>query len=300
MEALLQRICVELVVSTTFASTLPAAPRVAVLAQALQIAWQALRDPDCQPLLGPCVPGATLPLGARVPGTSLELDPPGAAFNLGAMLDGPAGGVGGLLAMLLPAADYAARRAPYDGVAPPTVGALLAALERASRFERALAADAQGAVDPWLCRRVAGAFFATALLGGDETRCYAAARDASLDGSPLGALATRHATPRQRRRAAGENAARALRHALMALREPASASPTPPSPGSSSGAADGPGPDDTAPLAHAASPDAPALARAAAAVYPPAQAQAILALFESGAALESLTVDDFVARLARN
>ena len=216
MDALLQRICVESVVPP--ASRAPS--QRAALAEALCLAWQALRDPDCLLLLGPCVPGATLPLGARVPGTSLELDPPAAAFNLGAMLGAVPGGSGDLLAMLLPAADYAARRAHYDGVAPPTVADLFAALERARAFECSLAADPQCGGDPWLCQRVAGAFVATGLLGGDEARRLAAARDASFDGSPLGAQATRHATPRQRRWAAGENAARALRHACLLYTSP--------------------------------------------------------------------------------
>ena len=47
----------------------------------------ALSYPACVKLLGPVVHGATLPMrGARVPGTSHELDPVQAAFNLGAMI----------------------------------------------------------------------------------------------------------------------------------------------------------------------------------------------------------------------
>jgi len=292
MERLLQRFFFEGVVPASHAPSQRAA-----LAEALCLAWQALRDPDCVPLLGPCVPGATLPLGARVPGTSLELDPPAAAFNLGAMLGAAPTGSGDLLAVLLPAADYAARRAYYDGVAPPTVADLFAALERARSFERSLAADAQCGGDPWLCQRVAGAFVATGLLGGDEARRFAAARDASFDGSPLGAQATRDATLRQRRWAAGENAARALRHALLVLRVARSAAPI-------STATDGVAiatPRATAPSAEAAaSVHVASLATAAAAVYPPAQAQAIVALFQPGTPLEALAVDDFVARLVRN
>ncbi len=37
-------------------------------------------------LLGPIVPGAVVPNGARVPGTSYQLDPVQAAFNIGAMI----------------------------------------------------------------------------------------------------------------------------------------------------------------------------------------------------------------------
>jgi 2-methylcitrate dehydratase len=47
----------------------------------------ALNYPACTKLLGPVVAGATMPgSGARVPGTSYELDPVRAAFNIGAMV----------------------------------------------------------------------------------------------------------------------------------------------------------------------------------------------------------------------
>ncbi len=56
------------------------------LMDSLGFALLALDDPDCARLLGPVVPGAELPGGARVPGTAWELDPVQAAFNLGAMI----------------------------------------------------------------------------------------------------------------------------------------------------------------------------------------------------------------------
>lgn len=46
----------------------------------------ALRFPECVKHLGPVVPGANLPGGARVPGTRFELDPVHAAFNIGCMI----------------------------------------------------------------------------------------------------------------------------------------------------------------------------------------------------------------------
>src|SRR5580692_7194753 len=46
----------------------------------------ALNFPECTKLLGPVVPGAVLEGGARVPGTSYELDPVQAAFCIGAMI----------------------------------------------------------------------------------------------------------------------------------------------------------------------------------------------------------------------
>src|SRR5436189_2292261 len=46
----------------------------------------ALGYPACRKLLGPVVPGAQMKCGARVPGTSYELDPVTAAFNIGALV----------------------------------------------------------------------------------------------------------------------------------------------------------------------------------------------------------------------
>jgi len=48
----------------------------------------ALNFPECTKLLGPIVPGAQLAGGARVPGTSYELDPVQAAFNIGCLYNG--------------------------------------------------------------------------------------------------------------------------------------------------------------------------------------------------------------------
>src|SRR6516225_10228071 len=57
-----------------------------VLMDSLGCAFRALRVPACTKLLGPVVPGALLRGGARVPGTGYELDPVGAAFNIGALI----------------------------------------------------------------------------------------------------------------------------------------------------------------------------------------------------------------------
>ncbi|MDP7537262.1 MAG: MmgE/PrpD family protein, partial [Methylococcales bacterium] len=56
------------------------------LMDALGCAILALSYPACNKLLGPIVPGATLRVGARVPGTRYQLEPVQAAFNIGAMI----------------------------------------------------------------------------------------------------------------------------------------------------------------------------------------------------------------------
>src|SRR5580698_1804615 len=85
----------------------------------LACGFQAMKYPACRKLLGPVVPGAVMPGGARVPGTSYELDPVQAAFNIGAMVrwldfndtwlaaewGHPSDNLGGILAV----ADYLAR-----------------------------------------------------------------------------------------------------------------------------------------------------------------------------------------------
>src|SRR5438105_11349176 len=47
---------------------------------------EALEYPACRKLMGPIVPGTTVPNGAKVPGTQFQLDPVQAAFNIGAMI----------------------------------------------------------------------------------------------------------------------------------------------------------------------------------------------------------------------
>ncbi len=56
------------------------------LMDALGCGILALRYPACTKLLGPIVPGTTVPVGARVPGTNYLLDPIQAAFNIGALV----------------------------------------------------------------------------------------------------------------------------------------------------------------------------------------------------------------------
>ena len=56
------------------------------LMDTLGCGFEALEYPACTKLLGPIVPGTIVPNGARVPGTSYQLDPVQAAFNIGAMI----------------------------------------------------------------------------------------------------------------------------------------------------------------------------------------------------------------------
>ncbi len=56
------------------------------LMDTLGCGFEALEYPACTKLLGPVDPETSVPHGAKVPGTSFQLDPVQAAFNLGAMI----------------------------------------------------------------------------------------------------------------------------------------------------------------------------------------------------------------------
>lgn len=166
------------------------------LIDALGRGLEALRDPDCASLVGPLVPGAMMPGGARVPGTSLELDPPQAAFCLGAMFcrtegSGPAPALPspqavGPLAALLPTADYRARKASMEGTSPPKMRDVLAAIVKAVEIQGVLALraghDPAGGTAGASLTRLAVTAMTAAELGGTQTQIVAALGYACIDG----------------------------------------------------------------------------------------------------------------------
>jgi 2-methylcitrate dehydratase PrpD len=146
------------------------------LTNSLADGFSALHEPDIADLLGPRVPGATLAHGARVPGTSLELDPPMAAFNIGAMVccvD---------LAAILAVADYLARRAHNDGRAPLRVGNVLTALIKARALRGLLAAGPKPS-SATLCATTA---VLAQVLGGHARQIAAAVAAACHHDAPRG------------------------------------------------------------------------------------------------------------------
>jgi len=201
------------------------------LLDSLGCALLALRFPACTKLLGPVVPGAVLPGGARVPGTAWELDPVRAAFNLGVMIrwldyndtwlaaewGHPSDNFGGLLTL----ADYLSRRAAARRRAPLTVRDLLAWAIKAYEIQGMLALENSFnrlGLDHVLLVRVATAATATAMLGGSREDVINALSNAWLDG---GALRTyRHApnTGSRKSWAAGDATSRGVWLALNSLR----------------------------------------------------------------------------------
>src|SRR6187455_811910 len=201
------------------------------LMDTLACGFQALKYPACTRLLGPVVPGATMPGGARVPGTSYELDPVMGAFNIGAMvrwldfndtwLAAEWGHPSDNLGAILSVADYLSRRAILLGEKPLTVGDVLTAMIKAHEIQGVLALENsfnRVGLDHVLLVRVASTAVATAMLGGSLEQIVNALSNAWIDG---GALRTyRHApnTGSRKSWAAGDATSRAVRHALFALK----------------------------------------------------------------------------------
>jgi 2-methylcitrate dehydratase len=196
------------------------------LMDTLACGFQALKYPACTKLLGPVVPGATLKGGARVPGTSYELDPINAAFNIGAMIrwldfndtwlaaewGHPSDNLGGILAT----ADYLSRSGR-----PLRVRDVLTGMIKAHEIQGVLALENsfnRVGLDHVLLVRVASTAVVTAMLGGTRDQIINAVSNAWIDG---GALRTyRHApnTGSRKSWAAGDATSRAVRHALFALK----------------------------------------------------------------------------------
>ncbi len=190
----------------------------------------ALNYPACTKLLGPLVPGATLPGGARVPGTGYELDPVTAAFNIGALVrwldfndtwlaaewGHPSDNLGAILAV----ADYSSRVRSASGAAPLSMGDVLTAMIKAHEIQGVLALNHsfnRVGLDHVLLVRIASTAVAAQLLGGTREQIVAALANAWIDG---GALRTyRHApnTGSRKSWAAGDATSRAVRLALIAL-----------------------------------------------------------------------------------
>src|SRR5687767_9546573 len=200
------------------------------LMDTLACGFQALKYPACTKLMGPVVPGAVMPGGARVPGTSFELDPVQAAFNIGTMIrwldfndtwlaaewGHPSDNLGGILAV----ADYLSRKRVMEGQKPLTVRDVLTAMIKAHEIQGVLALENsfnRVGLDHVLLVRVASTAVVTQMLGGTREQIVNAVSNAWIDGGALRAY--RHApnTGSRKSGAAGDATSRGVRHALMAL-----------------------------------------------------------------------------------
>ena len=166
------------------------------LIDSLACGLQALQHPAAVRRIGPVVPGATMAGGARVPGTSYDLDPVQAAFCIGTLihwLDAndaslvapwghPSDNLGGILAI----ADYLSRLRLVEGGAPLLVGDVLTAVNKAHEIQRVAAVEQDGR--PPLPQRTAAVRIATAavvasMLGGTMAQVIAAVSCARAAGA---------------------------------------------------------------------------------------------------------------------
>ncbi|MEP2775326.1 MAG: bifunctional 2-methylcitrate dehydratase/aconitate hydratase [Luteolibacter sp.] len=197
------------------------------LLDSLGCAFQALTFPACVQRLGPVVPGATMTLGARVPGTAHELDPVRAAFNLGAMIrwldyndtwlaaewGHPSDNLGGIISL----ADYLNRQGTHQF----SVRDILVASIKAHEIQGVLALENsfnRVGLDHVLLVRIATTAVAAGMLGATREQIINALSNAWLDG---GALRTYRHSPNTGPRkswAAGDATSRGVWHALMAVK----------------------------------------------------------------------------------
>jgi len=191
----------------------------------------ALNYPACAKMLGPVVPGAGMAGGARVPGTSYELDPVRAAWNIGAIIrwldfndtwlaaewGHPSDNLGAIFAL----ADYQSRQARTRGEMPPTMRDVLTGMIKAHEIQGVIALENsfnRVGLDHVMLVRIASAAVTATMLGGTREEVLNAVSHAWLDGSALRTY--RHApnTGSRKSWAAGDASSRGLFLALMALR----------------------------------------------------------------------------------
>ncbi len=190
---------------------------------------EALEYPACTKLLGPIVPGTTVPNGARVPGTQFQLDPVQAAFNIGAMIrwldfndtwlaaewGHPSDNLGGILAT----ADWLSRQAIANARTPLTMRAVLTGMIRAHEIQGVIALENsfnRVGLDHVVLVKVASTAVVGQLLGLTRDELINAVSLAWVDGQSLRTY--RHAPNAGSRKswAAGDATSRAVRLALIA------------------------------------------------------------------------------------
>jgi 2-methylcitrate dehydratase len=190
---------------------------------------EALTYPACTKLMGPIVPGTIVPNGAKVPGTSFQLDPVQAAFNIGAMIrwldfndtwlaaewGHPSDNLGGILAT----ADWLSRTAIAAGKKPLTMKDVLIAMVKAHEIQGCIALENsfnKVGLDHVLLVKLASTAVVGRLIGLTRDELINAISLALVDGQALRTY--RHApnTGSRKSWAAGDATSRAVRLALIA------------------------------------------------------------------------------------
>ncbi len=202
-----------------------------MLLDSLACAMLALRFPECVKHLGPLVPGAVLPGGARVPGTAWELDPAQAAYSVGVAvrwldfndtwLAAEWGHPSDNLGTILGLGDYLSRKAAREGGAPLTVRDALGFAIKAHEIQGCYALQNsfnRVGLDHVILVRLASTAVATRMLGGDKDAIVDAVSHSWIDNGVLRTY--RHApnTGPRKSWAAGDACRRAVIHALNAVK----------------------------------------------------------------------------------
>src|SRR5476651_1439349 len=190
---------------------------------------EALTYPACTKLMGPIVPGTIVPNGAKVPGTSFQLDPVQAAFNIGAMIrwlnfndtwlaaewGHPSDNLGGILAT----ADWLSRNAVATGKKPLSMKDVLIAMIKAHEIQGCIALENsfnKVGLDHVLLVKLASTAVVGQMIGLTRDELINAVSLAFVDGHSLRTY--RHApnTGSRKSWAAGDATSRAVRLALIA------------------------------------------------------------------------------------
>lgn len=192
---------------------------------------EALSYTACTKLLGPIVPGTNVPNGAKVPGTSYQLDPINAAFNIGAMIrwldfndtwlaaewGHPSDNLGGILAV----ADWLSRTRIAEGKTPLLMKDVLIGMIKAHEIQGVIALENsfnRVGLDHVVLVKIASTAVVAKMLGASFEQIIDAVSNAWLDGQSLRTY--RHApnTGSRKSWAAGDATSRAVRLALMVMK----------------------------------------------------------------------------------
>jgi 2-methylcitrate dehydratase len=201
------------------------------LMDSIGCALLALRYPECRRLLGPVVPGSSVPLGVRVPGTRFALDPVKAAFDIGILVrwldfndawlaaewNHPSDNLGGILAV----ADYVGRRNAEEGKTPLTMRSVLEAMIKAHEIQGVIALENsfnRVGLDHVVLVKVATAAVTTALLGGGKKQIIDALSQAWIDGQSLRTYRHAPKTGTRKSWAAGDATSRGVWLALLTMK----------------------------------------------------------------------------------
>jgi 2-methylcitrate dehydratase len=189
---------------------------------------EALEYDACKKLLGPVVPGVTVPHGVRVPGTHYVLDPVQGAFNIGAMIrwldfndtwlaaewGHPSDNLGAILAV----ADWVSQNPALYGGKPLTMRTVLEGMIKAHEIQGCLALENsfnKVGLDHVVLVKVASTAVVAKMLGLTREQQLNAVSQAWVDGQSLRTY--RHFPNAGSRKswAAGDATSRAVRLALI-------------------------------------------------------------------------------------